>query len=100
MPSCQGEQFRDDQLREGMVLSFWVSDTSLAPAGDLSKGRFALIIHCLALKCCFSSRRIKINSSSSQEDLQQDTLSSKEEERQATSGVFSNHHKPAHYFGT
>lgn len=69
--------------REWFCLFGFQTDTSLPPAGDLSKGRFALGIRCLVLKCCFSPRGIEINSSSSQEDLQQDALSRNEEERQA-----------------
>lgn len=68
---------------EWFCLSGFQTGTSFAPAGDLSKGRFAPIIHFLVLKCCFSPRRLKINSSSSQEDLQQDALPSNEEERQS-----------------
>lgn len=70
------------------------NNASLGPAEDLSKGRYALIIHCLVLKCCFSPGRIKLNSSGSQDDLQQGAVSKKKRRKDRPLDVFCNNHKP------
>lgn len=54
-----------------------VSNASLDPAEDLSKGKYALITPCLVIKWFFSPGVVELNSSSSQEDLQQDALAKK-----------------------